>query len=78
MQPPMTMARIREAEERTGVKVIGFDTSIDTEDPAVLEPVVAEFLLKDYCRRGNPVTADGEIVAVVHYYACACAFAASY
>jgi len=65
MQPPMTMARIREAEDKHGVKT-GYDTSIESSDPAVLKPIVAELMLKSFIKKGHPVSADGENVAVVH------------
>jgi hypothetical protein len=42
LQQPWTVARIREVCGRIGVQVTGFDTSIDSDDLAVVGPMLSE------------------------------------
>jgi hypothetical protein len=61
MQPPWTVERIREVEAKTNVQVTGYDTTIESDDPAVVRPMLSELLLKIKHKDGKTdMTLDGE------------------
>ena len=61
----MTVARIRYFEQTSGLKVTGSDTAVESEDPAVVEPMLAELLSKLNTRQGKQFSVNGELASAV-------------
>ena len=45
------------------MKVTGSDTTIESDDPAVVEPMLAELLSKLNIRQGKQFSVDGEVAS---------------